>query len=131
MPDHPHTEFNYFEPDSGTNAVDVPSDLLERSIWVLHQVLMGGGIVENWDVFKLDGIGGSETDDPPDVIEWRNVNTDANEILRAVIARDGNGLATSITYSFAPDGTTFTEFRIATPVRGTNDGVKRINWSDP
>lgn len=129
MADHQHTAYDYALPDPSSNSNTVPALNLVRATWVLHQVLMGGGLVEQWDVFKLDGPGGTEVEELPDVIEWRHI--DGNEILRATLARDGNDLVTSITFSFAPDGATFVDHRIATPVRGASDGVKRLNWSDP
>lgn len=126
MVDHTHESFDYASPTPATNADDLPAALLDRAITVLHNVMMAGGIVENWKVQKLNS-SDVEVEELPDKVVWSHKA--GNEKLRATITRDGDDYVTEIVYAFAPDGTTFTTIKTATVTRGTNDGVKNIDWS--
>jgi hypothetical protein len=126
MVDHTHAAFGYATPTPATNADDLPAALLDRAITVLHNIMIGGGSVENWTLQMLDN-SNVEVEELPDKLVWSHKA--GNEKLRAAITRDGNNYITVIVYAFAPDGTTYTTIKTATLTRGTNGGVKNIDWS--
>lgn len=126
MVDHTHEPFDYANPTPATNADDLPAALLDRSITVLHNIMIGGGIVENWKLQMLNN-SDVEVEELPDKIMWSHKA--GNEKLRGVIARDGNSQVTSIVFAFAPDGITFTTIKTAAVTRGSGGGVKNVDWS--
>lgn len=126
MVDHTHEIFEYDEPTPATNADDLPAALLDRAITVLHNIMIAGGIVENWKMQKLNS-SDVEVEELPDKVVWTHLG--GNEKLRATIARDEDDYVEEIVYAFAPDGSSYTTIQTATITRGTNGGVKNIDWS--
>ncbi len=126
MVDHTHEVFDYDDPTPATNADDLPAALLDRAITVLHNIMIGGGIVENWKLQKLT-TGNVEVEDLPDKLVWSHKA--GNEKLRATITYDVDDYVDVIVYAFAPDGTTYTTIKTATLTRGAGGGVLNIDWS--
>lgn len=129
MTDHTHEVFDYASPTPATNADDLPAEILDRAITVLHGIMIAGGVFENWKMQKLDSDGTTEVEELPTYVKWSN--NGGNEVLKATLTRDGSGYVTAILYEFAPDGSTFGTIKQADVTRGTNGGVKNIDWSDP
>jgi hypothetical protein len=126
MVDHTHEEFEYDEPTPATNADDLPAALLDRAITVLHNIMIGGGIVENWKMQKLTSLD-VEVGEQPDKIVWSHKA--GNEKLRAAITYDVDDYIEEIVYAFAPDGTTYTTIKTLTFTRDGDGAVLNGDWS--
>jgi hypothetical protein len=126
MPDHNYVAMDFHNPTPATNADDLPGDLLDRANTAFHNIMIGGGVPDNWKMQKLD-ISDVEVEDLPAKVVWSHKA--GNEKLRATITRDGDDYVTSIVYAFAPDGTTYTTIKTATYTRGPGGSVLNIDWS--
>lgn len=126
MVDHLYVSFDYDDPSSATNANLVPAELLQRALTALHQVMIAGGVAENWKLQKLNTLD-VEVEELPDKILWSHKA--GNEKLRATFTRDGAGLVTQIVYAFAPDGISFSTIKTQTLNRGPGGGVLNVDWA--